>query len=104
MLISTHSISLAQESSVTDNFFPSIFGQLLSNGNVALRSMSWDNGDVLFSLLSFLLSFFCVFCPDVTAIIFVVACSSYNMVIREDNNTNRLRESLDLFKSIWNNR
>ncbi|KAG2458532.1 guanine nucleotide-binding protein G(olf) subunit alpha isoform X1 [Polypterus senegalus] len=41
---------------------------------------------------------------DVTAIIFVVACSSYNMVIREDNNTNRLRESLDLFRSIWNNR
>uniref|UniRef100_A0A4W5R0I6 Uncharacterized protein n=1 Tax=Hucho hucho TaxID=62062 RepID=A0A4W5R0I6_9TELE len=26
------------------------------------------------------------------------------MVIREDNSTNRLRESLDLFKSIWNNR
>uniref|UniRef100_A0A6I8NA68 G protein subunit alpha L n=1 Tax=Ornithorhynchus anatinus TaxID=9258 RepID=A0A6I8NA68_ORNAN len=41
---------------------------------------------------------------DVTAIIYVAACSSYNMVIREDNNTNRLRESLDLFKSIWNNR
>ncbi|XP_061111091.1 guanine nucleotide-binding protein G(olf) subunit alpha isoform X1 [Conger conger] len=41
---------------------------------------------------------------DVTAIIFVAACSSYNMVIREDNNTNRLRESLDLFRSIWNNR
>ncbi|KAJ8337160.1 hypothetical protein SKAU_G00383800 [Synaphobranchus kaupii] len=32
------------------------------------------------------------------------ASSSYNMVIREDNNTNRLRESLDLFRSIWNNR
>lgn len=45
-------------------------------------------------------------CPlaDVTAIIYVAACSSYNMVIREDNNTNRLRESLDLFESIWNNR
>lgn len=42
--------------------------------------------------------------PDVTAIIYVAACSSYNMVIREDNNTNRLRESLDLFESIWNNR
>lgn len=42
--------------------------------------------------------------PDVTAIIFVVASSSYNMVIREDNNTNRLREALDLFRSIWNNR
>ncbi|PWA29952.1 hypothetical protein CCH79_00009673, partial [Gambusia affinis] len=41
---------------------------------------------------------------DVTAIIFVVASSSYNMVIREDNNTNRLREALDLFRSIWNNR
>ncbi|XP_020364410.1 guanine nucleotide-binding protein G(olf) subunit alpha-like isoform X4 [Oncorhynchus kisutch] len=41
---------------------------------------------------------------DVTAIIFVAASSSYNMVIREDNSTNRLRESLDLFKSIWNNR
>ncbi|XP_062376809.1 guanine nucleotide-binding protein G(olf) subunit alpha isoform X1 [Sardina pilchardus] len=41
---------------------------------------------------------------DVTAIIFVAASSSYNMVIREDNSTNRLRESLDLFRSIWNNR
>ncbi|KAG3293494.1 G protein subunit alpha L [Ictidomys tridecemlineatus] len=41
---------------------------------------------------------------NVTAIIYVAACSSYNMVIREDNNTNRLRESLDLFESIWNNR
>ncbi|KAJ3602598.1 hypothetical protein NHX12_030350 [Muraenolepis orangiensis] len=41
---------------------------------------------------------------DVTAIIFVVASSSYNMVIREDNYTNRLQEALNLFKSIWNNR
>lgn len=41
---------------------------------------------------------------DVTAIIFVTACSSYNMVLREDSSQNRLRESLDLFKSIWNNR
>lgn len=41
---------------------------------------------------------------DVTAIIYVTACSSYNMVLREDASTNRLRESLDLFKSIWNNR
>jgi GTPase SAR1 family protein len=41
---------------------------------------------------------------DVTAIIFVVACSSFNMVIREDLHTNRLRESLDLFEQIWNNR
>nr|8IW1_A Chain A, Guanine nucleotide-binding protein G(i) subunit alpha-1,Guanine nucleotide-binding protein G(olf) subunit alpha [Homo sapiens] len=41
---------------------------------------------------------------DVTAIIYVADCSDYNMVIREDNNTNRLRESLDDFESIWNNR
>jgi len=41
---------------------------------------------------------------DVTAIIFIVACSSFNMVIREDGKTNRLRESLELFESIWNNR
>ncbi|XP_046841752.1 guanine nucleotide-binding protein G(s) subunit alpha-like isoform X2 [Xenia sp. Carnegie-2017] len=41
---------------------------------------------------------------DVTAIIYVVACSSYNLVLREDPSQNRLRESLDLFKSIWNNR
>ncbi|XP_065135715.1 guanine nucleotide-binding protein G(s) subunit alpha isoform X2 [Paramisgurnus dabryanus] len=41
---------------------------------------------------------------DVTAIIFVVASSSYNMVLREDNMTNRLQEALNLFKNIWNNR
>ncbi|CAL1541958.1 unnamed protein product [Lymnaea stagnalis] len=41
---------------------------------------------------------------DVTAIIFVTACSGYNMVLREDATQNRLKESLDLFKSIWNNR
>ncbi|KFD50380.1 hypothetical protein M514_08762 [Trichuris suis] len=41
---------------------------------------------------------------DVTAVIFVCASSSYNMVLMEDKAVNRLRESLDLFKSIWNNR
>ena len=41
---------------------------------------------------------------DVTAIIFVTACSSYNLVLREDPSQNRLKESLELFKSIWNNR
>lgn len=48
------------------------------------------------------ISFFPVI--DVTAIIFVVASSSYNMVLREDNQTNRLQEALNLFKNIWNNR
>ena len=32
------------------------------------------------------------------------AISSYNMVLREDNSQNRLREALDLFRAIWNNR
>ncbi|XP_068128722.1 guanine nucleotide-binding protein G(s) subunit alpha-like [Hyperolius riggenbachi] len=40
----------------------------------------------------------------VTGIIYVVDSSSYDMVIRGDNQTNRLREALDLFKCIWNNR
>lgn len=41
---------------------------------------------------------------DVTAIIYIVACSSFNMVVREDGVTNRLKESLGLFEQIWNNR
>ncbi|XP_063072064.1 guanine nucleotide-binding protein G(s) subunit alpha-like [Engraulis encrasicolus] len=41
--------------------------------------------------------------PTLTAIIFVVDSSSYDMVMREDNQTNRLQEALDLFRSIWNN-
>uniref|UniRef100_A0A2K5QDH9 Guanine nucleotide-binding protein G(s) subunit alpha n=1 Tax=Cebus imitator TaxID=2715852 RepID=A0A2K5QDH9_CEBIM len=41
---------------------------------------------------------------DVTAIIFVVASSSYNRVIQEVNQTNRLQEAPNLFESIWNNR
>ncbi len=30
--------------------------------------------------------------------------SGYNLTLREDATQNRLRESLDLFKNIWNNR
>ena len=41
---------------------------------------------------------------DVTAIIYVASSSSYDMVLMEDTSQNRLKESLDLFKSIWNNR
>ena len=41
---------------------------------------------------------------DVTAIIFVAAMSGYNLTLREDATQNRLRESLDLFKNLWNNR
>uniref|UniRef100_A0A0K0E939 Guanine nucleotide-binding protein G(s) subunit alpha n=1 Tax=Strongyloides stercoralis TaxID=6248 RepID=A0A0K0E939_STRER len=41
---------------------------------------------------------------DVTAIIFVCASSSYNLVLWEDETQNRLKESLSLFKNIWNNR
>ena len=41
---------------------------------------------------------------DVTGIIFVVATSGYDMVLREDSSQNRLQESLELFGSIWKNR
>lgn len=41
---------------------------------------------------------------DVTAIIYVTSSSSYDMVLMEDVTQNRLKESLELFKSIWNNR
>ncbi|KAK2118044.1 hypothetical protein P7K49_004931 [Saguinus oedipus] len=41
---------------------------------------------------------------DVTAIIFMVASSSCNIVIWEDNQTSCLQEALNLLKSIWNNR
>lgn len=41
---------------------------------------------------------------DVTAIMFVAACSGYDMVLREDNSQNRLTEALELFESIWSNR
>ncbi|XP_068132000.1 guanine nucleotide-binding protein G(s) subunit alpha-like [Hyperolius riggenbachi] len=40
----------------------------------------------------------------VTGIIYVVDSSSYDMVIRGDNQTNKLQEALYLFNSIWNNR
>ncbi|XP_065067970.1 guanine nucleotide-binding protein G(olf) subunit alpha-like [Rhopilema esculentum] len=41
---------------------------------------------------------------DVTAIIFVVSCSSYDIALREDLTQNRLQESIELFNKIWNNR
>jgi len=41
---------------------------------------------------------------NVTAVIFVVAMSEYNQVLYEDETTNRLRESLNLFSEICNNR
>ena len=41
---------------------------------------------------------------DVTAIIFVAATSSYNLVLREDVTQNRVQESLELFRSLWQNR
>ena len=37
---------------------------------------------------------------DVTAIIFCVALSEYNLKLYEDNETNRMHESLQLFKEL----
>ena len=46
----------------------------------------------------------CPYLLDVTAIIFVVASSSYDMTLREDCKKNRLQEAIELFDNIWNNR
>ena len=40
---------------------------------------------------------------DVTAVIFVVALSEYNLKLYEDGTTNRMFESLKLFKEMCNN-
>lgn len=41
---------------------------------------------------------------DVTAVIFVVALSGYDMKLFEDQETNRIHESLTLFDAICNNK
>jgi len=42
--------------------------------------------------------------PDVTAIIFCISLSGYNLTLEEDNQTNRLQEDLDLFGEIVNSK
>ncbi|XP_070561379.1 guanine nucleotide-binding protein G(s) subunit alpha-like [Ptychodera flava] len=41
---------------------------------------------------------------DTTALIFVAACSGYDLVLREDPSQNRLVEAFELFTRIWKNR
>jgi GTPase SAR1 family protein len=41
---------------------------------------------------------------DVTAVIFCVALSEYNLKLQEDDTTNRMHESLKLFKEICNSK
>jgi guanine nucleotide-binding protein G(s) subunit alpha len=41
---------------------------------------------------------------QVTAIIYVIDISSFNMTLREDSKVNRLHESLQSFRQIWINR
>ncbi|XP_059473720.1 guanine nucleotide-binding protein G(f) subunit alpha-like [Neocloeon triangulifer] len=38
------------------------------------------------------------------AVLFLVATSSFDQTLREDNATNRLREALTLFKDVWDSR
>lgn len=40
----------------------------------------------------------------ITAVLFLVASSGYDMKIREDNETNRLQESINLFGEVWSSR
>ncbi|XP_061183073.1 uncharacterized protein LOC133191341 [Saccostrea echinata] len=41
---------------------------------------------------------------SVTAILFVVDCSSFDQTLREDPSKNRLLEALENFEQVWNNR
>ena len=41
---------------------------------------------------------------DVTAIIFVVSCGSFNLNCREDSSKNQLVESIELFEWVWKNK
>ena len=41
---------------------------------------------------------------DVTALIFVSALSGYDLTLEEDEDTNRVHESMSLFEGICNNR
>jgi len=41
---------------------------------------------------------------DATAVVFVTSLSGYNLTLKEDPSKNRLKESLDLFTQIWENR
>ncbi|XP_071505575.1 guanine nucleotide-binding protein G(s) subunit alpha-like [Diadema antillarum] len=41
---------------------------------------------------------------DITALIFVVACSGFDLNLREDDSKNRLMESLSLYERLWKNR
>ena len=41
---------------------------------------------------------------SVTAILFVVDCSSFDQTLREDPTKNRLLEALENFDQVWNNR
>lgn len=40
----------------------------------------------------------------ITAVLFLVACSGFDMTLREDDSTNRLREALSIFHDVWRSR
>ncbi|XP_071549528.1 guanine nucleotide-binding protein G(s) subunit alpha-like [Panulirus ornatus] len=40
----------------------------------------------------------------IQAVLFLVSASSFDLVIREDLETNRLQESINIFKSVWHSR
>lgn len=40
----------------------------------------------------------------IQAVLFLVSASCFDLVIREDQETNRLQESINIFKSVWHSR
>src|SRR5690348_4280015 len=70
------------------------------NGCIASRSVSIFSHIVLFSSGKETLTEI----QDVTAVIFCVALSEYDLKLYEDDTTNRMHESLKLFKEICNSK
>lgn len=71
----------------------------------------WKNRFIFF-MYEWTLPYICIFLKsftnfieqDITALIFCVALSEYNLKMAEDTRTNRMYESLGLFQTISNNR
>lgn len=40
----------------------------------------------------------------IQAVLFVISCGEFDQVLREDHTTNRLFESISLFRRVWHNR
>lgn len=76
---------------------------IVSRGDGNSGDGNGNSGDGVFQILPLLLILFLWNQQNVTAIIFCVAISEYDMKLFEDEGVNRMHESLELFGEISNN-